>query len=430
MQGGRRGEAPAYMSEARRLRSHRRLFSACRQALASPQYPLCHRTCPCPWAARPPSRQRRLTPPPLAGGEWSGRPPLGPASYSFSPFSPPPSRSSPPPPPLSPVHIATLQRRPAKAPASAERAALGGTLWPVRPSRDKTTSEPPSPPVFRLGVPDGAPARLLVLTGGGKGSGGGAEPAGVRVVAARTCGEPDTAEATSKPRARVMGGRKRSYTEAMLAAATAALEDADREGFGTPQRDARARALPVRARRSSRRATSSPATVAAAAPAAAPSAAPETCGAAGPANADAGSDRRRITRLGATRLGTGSLGTAHSVKDSGEGSSRDDGGDGTRGDGGNDGGDGVRGNGAHYDVAGGHRRRHQVCRGAGGCGDPPAEGTDARAAVGRRRVTFCGVHGDSRTAGRGGLPLHLPTTTPPGGAESSAEGASTRSALV
>ncbi|OSX74108.1 hypothetical protein BU14_0307s0010 [Porphyra umbilicalis] len=157
-----------------------------------------------------------------------------------------------------------------------------------------------------------------------------------------------------------MGGRKRSYTEAMLAAATAALEDADREGFGTPQRDARARALPVRARRSSRRATSSPATVAAAAPAAAPSAAPETCGAAGPANADAGSDRRRITRLGATRLGTGSLGTAHSVKDSGEGSSRDDGGDGTRGDGGNDGGDGVRGNGAHYDVAGGHRRRHQV----------------------------------------------------------------------
>jgi len=78
----------------------------------------------------------------------------------------------------------------------------------------------------------------------------------------------------------------------------------------------------------------------------------------------------------------------------------------------------------------GHRRRSQVSRGAGGCGEPPEEGTDARAAVGRRRVTFGGVHGEGGTAGRGGLLLPLPTSTPAGGAESIAECAANRSVRV
>jgi len=260
-----------------------------------------------------------------------------------------------PPSPLSPVDIAPLRRLPAKAPASAERAAQGGTLWPVQLSRARTTAEPPSPATCRLGVPDGAPARLLVLTSGGGAGRGGEEPTGVRLVAAWTCGEHDAAGATSKTRASAMGKRKRTYTEAMLAAATAALEDADREGFGRPEPFARARAFPVRARRSARRASASPATVAASDTAAAPGAAPGTCGAAGPANSDAGGGRRRFTRLDTARLDTASLGTAHSINDGGEGGRGDDGGDGARGDGGNDGGDGARGDGAHYDVVGGHQ---------------------------------------------------------------------------
>jgi len=283
--------------------------------------------------------------------------PAGASLVLVLPFLPAPFSLVPPPPPLLPVNITPLRRHPAKAPASAELAALGGILWPVRPSRAGKTAEPPSPPTCRLGVPDGAPARLLVLTGCGGASGGGEKPAGVRVVAARTCGEPDTADATRKPRARVIGGRKSTYTEAMLAAATVAVENADTEGFGRPEPDSRAHAVPVRAQRLARRATASPATVAAAATAAAPGAAPGTCGAAGPASSDAGVNRRRSMRLDTIRFVTASLGTAHSVNDGAEAGSGHEGGDGARGDGANDSGDGARGHGAHSDAVGGHRRR-------------------------------------------------------------------------
>jgi len=213
-----------------------------------------------------------------------------------------------------------------------------------------------------------------------------------------------------------MGGRKRTYTEAMLAAATAALEDADRDGVSRPEPDARARAVPVRARRSARRAAASPAAAATAAAVAAPGATSGSCGTAGTADSDPGGSRRRSTRLDAARLDTAHLGTARSGHD---------GGGGGRGDVGRD--DVVCG-----DVVRGDGGRNEVGRGPGGRGD---RHEDDRAAVGRRRVTFDGVHGDDvdgdgGIAGRGALPLPQPTSTTAGVAESSAEYASSRSAMM
>jgi len=213
-----------------------------------------------------------------------------------------------------------------------------------------------------------------------------------------------------------MGGRKRTYTEAMLAAAAAALEDADRDGASRPEPDARVRAVPVRARRSARRAAASPAAADLASAVAAPGATSGSCGTAGTADSDPGGSRRRSTRLDAARIDPAHLGTARSGHD---------GGDGGRGDVGRYDvvrGDGVRGDGG----------RNEVGRGEGGSGVRPE---DDRAVVGRRRVTFDGihgdgVHGDGGIAGHGALPLPQPTSTPVGGAESSAEYASTRSAMM
>jgi len=105
--------------------------------------------------------------------------------------------------PFSPVEFTPSRRRRARAPPSAK---------------------PPPPPACRQGVPDGARARLQVLPAGGKVGGGGEEHGFVDIVAERT--------------GRPMGGRKRTYTEAMLAADTAALEDAKRDGFNRPELDA------------------------------------------------------------------------------------------------------------------------------------------------------------------------------------------------
>ena len=174
-----------------------------------------------------------------------------------------------PPPPISLVDITPSRRRRDKARVSAERPTVGGMLWQARPSRDGTTDEPPPRlpagwryPTALAAKPgrdgEGAPPPAYLPAGGtrqrplqasrvpGWRRDGGVEDvrAGVDVVAKRIGGP--------------MGGRESINTEAMLSTETAALEEAERDGISAPDPDARARAVPVRARRSARRATASP----------------------------------------------------------------------------------------------------------------------------------------------------------------------------
>ena len=74
--------------------------------------------------------------------------------------------------------------------------------------------------------------------------------------------------------------------------------------------------------------------------------------------------------------------------------------------------------------------RSEVGRGEGGRGQRRNHGTHARAAVGRRRVTFDGFHGEGGSSGGGGLPLPHSTSTPAGEAASNAGYASTRSVMM
>jgi len=189
-----------------------------------------------------------------------------------------------------------------------------------------------------------------------------------------------------------MGGRKRTYTEAMLAADTAALEDAKQDEVNRPELDAMARAVPVSDRRSARRAAASPAAAATAAAAATPGATSGSCGSADTADSDPGGSRRRSIRLDAARLDNAHLGTARSDHDGGE----------------------------------------EVSHDQGGLGDRPE---DARAVVGRRHVTFDGVHGDGvhgdgGITGRRALSLPHHTSTCHGKAEYNAEYVSAWSAMM